>query len=182
LEGEYNERLKIFTDGSLKDKRVGYAIVTPETTIKNRIKSQISIFSAEQEAIIKAIYISKDKEAIATVYCDCHGLSQYNDGSWRYEMDKKSIDETNKGASWPRKRKGQTDVDTEPLRNHGEREGRWGHKERVRVKRFAQGECTMHEIRKGNYRVEEQLSQPKQKGASGGSQTKNGVEQHIDTS
>jgi hypothetical protein len=35
LEGEYYERLKIFTDGSLKNERVGYAIVTPETTIKN---------------------------------------------------------------------------------------------------------------------------------------------------
>jgi hypothetical protein len=36
LEGDYNERLKIFTDGSLKDERVGYAIVTPETTIKTK--------------------------------------------------------------------------------------------------------------------------------------------------
>jgi hypothetical protein len=35
LGGEYNERLKIFTDGFLKDETVGYTIVTPETTIKN---------------------------------------------------------------------------------------------------------------------------------------------------
>jgi hypothetical protein len=35
LEGEYNKRLKIFKDGSLQDKRVGYVIITPETTIKN---------------------------------------------------------------------------------------------------------------------------------------------------
>jgi hypothetical protein len=34
LEGDYNERLKLFTDGFLKDESVGYAIVTPETTIK----------------------------------------------------------------------------------------------------------------------------------------------------
>jgi hypothetical protein len=44
LEGEYNERLKIFTDGSLKDERVGYAIVNHDK--KNRMRSQI-----------KAIYI-----------------------------------------------------------------------------------------------------------------------------
>jgi hypothetical protein len=30
LEGEYNERLKILTDGSLKDGRVGNAIVRPQ--------------------------------------------------------------------------------------------------------------------------------------------------------
>jgi hypothetical protein len=63
LEGEYNERLKIFTDGSLKDERVDYAIVTPETTIKNRMKSQTTILCAEQEAIITAIYIYKGKGA-----------------------------------------------------------------------------------------------------------------------
>jgi hypothetical protein len=55
LGGEYNERLQIFTDGSLKDERVGYAIVTPETTIKNRMRSHTTIFSAKQEDIINAI-------------------------------------------------------------------------------------------------------------------------------
>jgi hypothetical protein len=59
LEGEYNERLKTFTDGPLKDERFGYAIDTPKTTIKNRMRSQTTIFSAEQEAIIKATYISR---------------------------------------------------------------------------------------------------------------------------
>jgi hypothetical protein len=67
LKGELNERLKILTDGSLKDERVGYAIITPETTIKNRIRSHTTIFSTEQEAIIKAIYISKGKEATVIV-------------------------------------------------------------------------------------------------------------------
>jgi ribonuclease HI len=63
LKGEYNEQLKIFTNGSLKDERVDYAIVIPETTIKNRMRSQTTIFRAEQEAIIKAIFISKGKGA-----------------------------------------------------------------------------------------------------------------------
>jgi hypothetical protein len=57
LEDEYNERLKIFADGSLKDEKVGYAIVTPETTIKHRMRNQTTVFSAKQEAIIKEIYI-----------------------------------------------------------------------------------------------------------------------------
>jgi hypothetical protein len=48
MEGEYNERLKIFTDGSLKDERVGYAIVTPEITMNNQMRRQTTIFSAEQ--------------------------------------------------------------------------------------------------------------------------------------
>jgi ribonuclease HI len=47
----------------MKDERVSYAIVTPENTIRNRMRSQTTIFSAEQEAIIKAIYISKGKGA-----------------------------------------------------------------------------------------------------------------------
>jgi ribonuclease HI len=64
LEGKYNKRLKIFTDGSLKDERVGYAIVAPKTTIKNRIRNQTTIFSAEQGAINKIIHISKGKGAI----------------------------------------------------------------------------------------------------------------------
>jgi hypothetical protein len=59
LEDKYNERLKMSTDGSLKDERFSYTIVTPKTTIKNQMKSQTIIVLAEQEAIIKAIYISK---------------------------------------------------------------------------------------------------------------------------
>jgi hypothetical protein len=66
-EGEYKEQLKIFTNGSMKDERGGYAIVTPETTIKNRMRSQTTIFNAKQEAIIKAIYISKGKGVTVTV-------------------------------------------------------------------------------------------------------------------
>jgi phosphopantetheinyl transferase (holo-ACP synthase) len=83
--------LKIFTDRSLKDERVGCAIVTPENTIKNQMRSQTTIFSAKREAIIKAISISKRKGATVIA-------TQYNDGSYRCEMDKKPKVETNKGA------------------------------------------------------------------------------------
>jgi hypothetical protein len=44
-------------------KRVGYVIGTLKTTIKNRNRSQTTIFGAEQEAIIKAIYISTGNRA-----------------------------------------------------------------------------------------------------------------------
>jgi formaldehyde-activating enzyme involved in methanogenesis len=47
----------------LKDERVGYVIAIPKTTIKNQMRSQTMIFSAEQKAIIKAIYISKGEGA-----------------------------------------------------------------------------------------------------------------------
>jgi hypothetical protein len=38
------------------------AIVIPETTIKNRMRSQTMIVSPEQEAIVRAIYISKEPD------------------------------------------------------------------------------------------------------------------------
>jgi hypothetical protein len=48
--------IKIYTDGSKKDKKVGYAVVLSESTIKKRQFTQNSICSAEQSAIINAIY------------------------------------------------------------------------------------------------------------------------------
>jgi ribonuclease HI len=47
---------KIYTDGSKKDEKVGYAVVLIESTIKRRQFSQNSIYSAEHSAIINAIY------------------------------------------------------------------------------------------------------------------------------
>jgi hypothetical protein len=47
---------KIYTDGSKKDAKVGNAVVLSESTIKRREFPQNSIYSAEQSAIINAIY------------------------------------------------------------------------------------------------------------------------------
>jgi ribonuclease HI len=47
---------KIYTDGSKKDEKVGYAVVLSESTIKRRQFPQNLIYSAEQSAIINAIY------------------------------------------------------------------------------------------------------------------------------
>jgi ribonuclease HI len=87
LEGEYNERLKIFTDGSLKDERVGYAIVIPETTIKNRMRSQTTVFSTEQEAIIKAIFISKGKGATVIATDSLSTMMAVRDGQKTQRRD-----------------------------------------------------------------------------------------------
>jgi hypothetical protein len=53
---KYENHSKIYTDGSKKYKKVGYAEVLSESTIKRRQFPQNSIYSAEQSAIIYAIY------------------------------------------------------------------------------------------------------------------------------
>jgi hypothetical protein len=52
---KYEEYGQIYTDGSLKDDKVGFAIVTNNQIIKKRMRSQSSIYSAEQQAIITAM-------------------------------------------------------------------------------------------------------------------------------
>jgi ribonuclease HI len=59
MEQVYENHMKICTDESLKDARVGYAVITPESTIKERMSQETTIFSAEQDAVIKAIYFAK---------------------------------------------------------------------------------------------------------------------------
>jgi hypothetical protein len=55
MAGKYEEYDQIYTDGSLKDDKVGFAIVTNNQIIKKRMRSQSSIYSAEQQAIITAM-------------------------------------------------------------------------------------------------------------------------------
>jgi hypothetical protein len=59
LEQVYGNHMKIFIDGSLKRKRVEYAVITPESTITERMRQHISV---EHEAVIKAIYFAKKKK------------------------------------------------------------------------------------------------------------------------
>jgi hypothetical protein len=56
LNEKYELHSKIYTDGSKKDERVGYAVVLSESTIKRRQFPQNSIYSAEKAATINAIY------------------------------------------------------------------------------------------------------------------------------
>jgi ribonuclease HI len=48
---KYNDHTRIYTDGSKKEEKVGYAVVTDQQSTWN----QSSIFSVEQEAIIGAL-------------------------------------------------------------------------------------------------------------------------------
>jgi hypothetical protein len=67
---EYEYHSKIYTDGSKKDERVGYAVVLSGSTIKRRQFPQNSIYSAEQSAIINAFYFTvnyNQKRVIITV-------------------------------------------------------------------------------------------------------------------
>jgi hypothetical protein len=64
LEGEFNERLKIFTDGSLKDKRVGYEIVTPETTIKTEWEAKQRYLVPNKKTLSKEFTYLKAKELL----------------------------------------------------------------------------------------------------------------------
>jgi hypothetical protein len=52
---KYEEHDQIYTDGSLKDDKVGFGIATNKQIIKKRMRSQSSIYSAEQQAIITAM-------------------------------------------------------------------------------------------------------------------------------
>jgi ribonuclease HI len=59
LEDKHNEHIKIYTDGSKKDEIVGCAVITPDQKFRTRLKPQTTVYSAEQEAIIKAIYVTQ---------------------------------------------------------------------------------------------------------------------------
>jgi hypothetical protein len=56
LNEKYEHHSKIYTDGSKKDEKVGYAVVLSESTIKRKQFPPNSIYSAEQSDIINAIY------------------------------------------------------------------------------------------------------------------------------
>jgi ribonuclease HI len=52
---KYVDYDQIYTDGSLKNDKVGFEIVTDNQIIKKRMRPQCSIYSAEQQAIITAM-------------------------------------------------------------------------------------------------------------------------------
>jgi hypothetical protein len=52
---KYNDHTRIYTDGSKKEEKLGYAVITDQQSTRRRIRDQSSILNAEQEAIIGAI-------------------------------------------------------------------------------------------------------------------------------
>jgi hypothetical protein len=67
---KYEDSDQIYTDGSLKDDKVGFAIVTNNQIIKKRMRSQISIYYAEQQAIITA-YNKNKQQTTRTFLVHC---------------------------------------------------------------------------------------------------------------
>jgi hypothetical protein len=55
LQKKYERHVNIYTDGSKKDERAGYAVITPNRTHRRRVQQQSIVCSTEQEAIIIAI-------------------------------------------------------------------------------------------------------------------------------
>jgi hypothetical protein len=50
-----NEHEHIYPDASLKEEKVGCAVVMPSSTLKYRLLPQTTIFNAEMFAILKAM-------------------------------------------------------------------------------------------------------------------------------
>jgi hypothetical protein len=51
--------IKIRTDGYKKDGKIKCAVITPQTKIRRRPPPWNMVYSAEQEAVIKAMRVSK---------------------------------------------------------------------------------------------------------------------------
>jgi hypothetical protein len=59
LEEKYNKHIKIHPDGSKKDGKFGCAVITSDQKFIKRLKPRNTVYSAEQEAIIKVIYVTQ---------------------------------------------------------------------------------------------------------------------------
>jgi hypothetical protein len=70
---------KIYTNGSKKDERAGYAVITPNRTYKRRVHQQNTVFSTEQEAIIKAIWLTEGTQRDKVIITD--SLSTLSNGN-----------------------------------------------------------------------------------------------------
>jgi hypothetical protein len=92
-----------------KEERVGYAIVTPETTIKNRMKSQTTILSVKPEVFIKVINRSEGKRATVIATDFLSTMMAVEGTRWTKNSKTRRI----RKLLDQKKRKGQTNVDTE---------------------------------------------------------------------
>jgi hypothetical protein len=67
---KYKHHIKIYTDGSKKEDKVGYSVICNQQTIKKRIRPQNTIFSTEQGAILSAIYATMGDPGIKVIATD----------------------------------------------------------------------------------------------------------------
>jgi hypothetical protein len=66
IQEKYERHVKIKTDGSKKDERAGYAVIIPNRTYRKRLHQQ----SIEQEAIIKAIWLTEGTQSDKVIITD----------------------------------------------------------------------------------------------------------------
>ena len=71
----YEDYLDIYTDGSKKEDRVGYAIWTSNNFVESgRITNKSGIFTAELYAILRALKsISRNEVYTKFIFCDSYG-------------------------------------------------------------------------------------------------------------
>jgi ribonuclease HI len=70
IQEKYERHQKIYTDGSKKDERAGYAVITPNRTYRKRVHQQSTVLSTEQEAIIKAIWLTEGTQRDKVIIID----------------------------------------------------------------------------------------------------------------
>jgi hypothetical protein len=58
LQKKYNEHIKIYTEESKKYGKFGCVVITSDQKFKKRPKPQNTVYSAEQQALIKANYVT----------------------------------------------------------------------------------------------------------------------------
>jgi hypothetical protein len=74
---KYEEYDQIYTDGSLKDDKVRFTIVTNNQIIKKRMKPQSSIYSAEQQAIITTIENTTRSNKLTIIAIEYQGINRW---------------------------------------------------------------------------------------------------------
>jgi ribonuclease HI len=67
---KYESHENIYIDGSKKDKRAGYVVITPNRTYRRKVHQQNTVFSTEQEAIIKAIWLTERTQRDKVIITD----------------------------------------------------------------------------------------------------------------
>jgi hypothetical protein len=70
IQEKYERHEKIYTNGFKKDEIAGYAVITPNRTYKSRVHQQSTVFSTEQEAIIKAIWLTEGTQRDKVIVTD----------------------------------------------------------------------------------------------------------------
>jgi hypothetical protein len=61
VDHEYRFYQHIYTDGSKNDGKTGYAVITPNRTLKVRLANEASFYTAELSDISQALFLLKRK-------------------------------------------------------------------------------------------------------------------------